>query len=235
MIVETARQFERCPLKRYAYLPPCRQYHWWQRQLFPAPSCLPMWPQGSRVVHLFPKHWDRDWDWLLAVKSGNIGTWIKNQARHAELSCVSWDSRSSGSTQKRRKKSSKEEVFPWGSPEHLKRQQTRRCRQLNCATRCCGMPATSWLKGVNKQGLLRDHYTSRCSAVPGSTRLSSQSHCSHLRADIREQVMPSFFRLFPVLPLIAVSIYNTTSCFIFRFSGSYLDLELIWELILHHI
>lgn len=219
-------------------MPPCRQYHRWQHQLFPPLSCSPMGPWGSNQSGgwgIDAPHWDHDWDWLLAVKSDNIGTWTKKQAWHTKLSCVSWDSRSSGSTRKRRKKPSKQEVFPWGSPEHLKRQQTRRCRVLNCATHRCGMPATSWQRGETKQGLLRGPDASRCSEVPGSTRSPSQSPCSHLRAGVREQVIPSFFCLFPFLPLIAVSIYNTTSCFIFRFSGSCLDLELIWELILHHI
>lgn len=75
-----------------------------------------------RRIHLFPKHWDCNWEWLLAVKSDTKAV----KTRHGTLNwavCLGIAG-SQGSTQKRRKKKSpgKLNVFPWCSLEHAKQQ-----------------------------------------------------------------------------------------------------------------
>jgi len=142
MTVETARQFERCPLKSCAYLRPHRQLSPVTASALPCPIPLTQAATGEqpeRCIYSRAPGPPR-LGMTPCMKSNNIGTWIKRQARHTELSCVSWSRRSSGSTQKKRKKQQRKS-FPIGQPGEPQL-LTRRCRQLSCATHQCGMPAT---------------------------------------------------------------------------------------------
>lgn len=205
--------------------------HQWQ-QLFLSPSCSPIpWGSNKRDASISQAQG------LQLEVTTCCEIWhIDSKSRHGT---VDWAvclriAGSQGSTQKRKKKTNNKPVkkmffhgAAWSMPNS---KQMCGCRQL-CHS-WCGMPATSWLEEVSKQGVGMLHR--QCSKVP-----AAPGHPPSLPTSIWElmigSVMPSFFWLFPFLLCTAVSSCYTTSFFIFRFTGSCFSLGLTWELILHCI
>lgn len=190
------------------------------------PSYVPTQQRGSSPSSTnIPQAESATANWCVVEKSDNAGTWAKNHAQHNNQSCVPWENWPSGSTQ--RKKGVKR-VFLLGCPGAPQKATDRQVKAMELCHPLLWDAAIGGLKGATTQELLWGCCTPSCSQAPGYL---PKSGCSHL-----EQVMASFFCLFPSNPCFFLSLPSvlTISSFIFVFLGSCLSLELVQQLVLHH-
>lgn len=134
-----------------------------------------------RGKHLFPKHWNCNWERLLAVKSNTQA--VKTRHWHTELSCAPQDCKFSRLHSEKEKQKTKQQRKCFSMVQPGAKQMCR-SRQLNSATCSVGcLPQADWKKDLNRVccgDVIHPEFQGSSSSRP-----FSQGSYFHLRADVR--------------------------------------------------